>query len=625
MESYERYVGQVFDNRYRIEKIIGVGGMAVVFKATDTLMRREVAVKILKEEIAADTQSVQRFINESKAVAMLSHQNIVNIYDVSVRENVKYIVMEYVEGITLKSYIEHREILSLKEIIGYTTQILRGLAHAHKKKIVHRDIKPQNIMLLKNGVIKVTDFGIAKLPNADTLTVTDKAIGTVFYISPEQASGKKIDARSDLYSLGVMMYEMATGKLPFTADSPVSVALMQVNDEPKSPREINPNIPVGLEQIILRAMEKDPGDRYQSAEEMLAQISELRENPKIVFKEKKKKANKNSRSASDQTKQGKKRQGGRQSHAMFPIILGVTVAFLIVGAIAGYYVLDKLIINNSLNDYINIKVDNFTGVSYTEDLQEWFRLSSYYTMPDVTYVYSDTAPAGVIVNQKPTGDETRKVLPGKQKCTVQLEVSLGQRMITIDDYTVMDYRNAESELRRLGLKVRVEYEENNVLDIGYVIRTDPEAGASLKENDTITLYVSKGAELEKTYVPDFSGMNEAQILLKLMESKLEPGSVLYVKSERTPGTMVTQSISPWASVPVYSKVDFTISGGASYSGDGKTRPTAEDMKSVDNGTGGTGSDDGGGSGSEEGSEDTVADTDSGGNSETGHGEDWFDD
>ncbi len=622
MESYERYVGQVFDNRYRIERVIGVGGMAVVFKATDTLMRREVAVKILREEIAADTQSVQRFINESKAVAMLSHQNIVNIYDVSVRENVKYIVMEYVEGITLKSYIEHREILSLKEIIGYTTQILRGLAHAHKKKIVHRDIKPQNIMLLKNGVIKVTDFGIAKLPNADTLTVTDKAIGTVFYISPEQASGKKIDARSDLYSLGVMMYEMATGKLPFTADSPVSVALMQVNDEPKSPRELNPNIPVGLEQIILRAMEKDPGDRYQSAEEMLAQISELRENPKIVFKEKKKKAGRKSTGSDSSTGSGKKKSG-KQSKAMFPIIMGVTVAFLIVGCIAGYYILDKLLINNSLNDYKNITVDNFTGVYYTEELQEWFSASSYYTMPDVTYVYSDTAPAGVIVNQKPTADETRKVLPGKQKCTIQLEVSLGERMIPIDDYTVMDYRNAESELRRLGLKVKVEYEENDVLDIGYVIRTDPEAGAQLRENDTIILYVSKGAELEKTYVPDFNGMNEAQILLKLMESKLEPGTVLYVKSERPVGTMVTQSVSPWAAVPVYSRVDFTISGGPSYSGNGTTKPTAEDMKPVEtaeekNGDSKSGSDSGTGSGSESGSETEG----SGGKQET---EDWFDD
>ena len=203
MELYEKYVGLVFDNRYRIERVIGIGGMAVVFKATDILMRRMVAVKILKDEISGDDQSVKRFINESKAVAMLSHQNIVNIYDVSVRENIKYIVMEYVEGITLKNYIQHREVLNLREIISYTSQILRALEHAHKKGIVHRDIKPQNIMLLKNGVIKVTDFGIAKLPNTETVTMTEKAIGTVYYISPEQASGKDIDAAVEQVRAGL--------------------------------------------------------------------------------------------------------------------------------------------------------------------------------------------------------------------------------------------------------------------------------------------------------------------------------------------------------------------------------------------------------------------------------------
>ncbi len=285
MDNYEKYVGQIFDNRYRIERVIGIGGMAIVFKATDLLMRRVVAVKILKDEIAGDEPSVKRFINEYKAIAMLSHPNIVNIYDVSVRENIKYIVMEYVDGITLKNYMRHREVLNLREIVSYTTQILRALDHAHKKGIIHRDIKPQNIMLLKNGIIKVMDFGIAKLPNAETVTLTDKAIGTVYYISPEQVEGGQIDSRSDLYSLGVMLYEMATGQLPFTADTPVSVALMQVNETAVPPREINPQIPVGLEQIICRAMEKNPDDRYQSAEDMLSHIQKLRENPRVVFRE----------------------------------------------------------------------------------------------------------------------------------------------------------------------------------------------------------------------------------------------------------------------------------------------------------------------------------------------------
>ena len=265
MEGYERYVGQVLDNRYRIEKIIGMGGMAVVFRAEDLLMRRIVAVKILKDDIARDEVSVKRFINESKAVSMLSHPNIVTIYDVSVRSDAKYIVMEYIEGITLKNYMTKKGKLEFREIIMYTEQVLRALEHAHQKGIVHRDIKPQNIMLLKNGIIKVMDFGIAKLPNAETVTVKDSAIGTVYYISPEQASGKPIDARSDIYSLGVMMYEMATGKLPFTADSPVSVALKQINDTAKPVKEEMPSLPLGLSQIIARAMDKDPDMRRRAA------------------------------------------------------------------------------------------------------------------------------------------------------------------------------------------------------------------------------------------------------------------------------------------------------------------------------------------------------------------------
>ena len=211
MESYDRFVGQIFDNRYRILKTIGVGGMAVVFEAYDMLEKRTVAVKMLKDDFASDIQQVKRFLNESRAVAMLSHQNIVKIYNISVRSPIKFIVMEYIEGITLKDYITRRGVLSLREIISYSEQILHALEHAHAKGVVHRDIKPQNIMLLKNGVIKVMDFGIAKLPNTETLTLTDKAIGTVYYISPEQAEGKVIDQRSDLYSLGVMMYEMSSG------------------------------------------------------------------------------------------------------------------------------------------------------------------------------------------------------------------------------------------------------------------------------------------------------------------------------------------------------------------------------------------------------------------------------
>ena len=351
MDKFEKYVGVVFDNRYKIDKIIGIGGMAVVYRAIDLLMKRIVAVKMLRDEIAADEQSVRRFINESKAVAMLSHPNIVNIYDVSVRDNVKYIVMEYVEGITLKNYMTRKGILSVREIISYSEQILHALEHAHAKGIVHRDIKPHNIMLLKNGLIKVMDFGIAKLPNAETVTMTDKAIGTVYYISPEQASGRPIDARSDLYSLGVLMYEMGCAQLPFNADSPVSVALMQVNDSALPPRKVNATLPVGLEQIILRAMEKDPTDRYQSAKDMLKHVLRLKENPHIVFRQVK--------------KVKKQRKPHRASHAMLPIILGVALAFLSVAAVSGVYALNAILGSSTETKAETITVATFTDTTFS--------------------------------------------------------------------------------------------------------------------------------------------------------------------------------------------------------------------------------------------------------------------
>jgi len=575
-ELFAKYVGMVFDNRYRIERVIGIGGMAVVFKATDLLMRRTVAVKILKDEISADEQSVKRFVNESKTVAMLSHPNIVNIYDVSVRENIKYIVMEFVEGITLKNYMQHREILNLREIVSYTTQILRALDHAHKKGVVHRDIKPQNIMLLKNGVIKVMDFGIAKRPNAETVTMTDKAIGTVYYISPEQVTGSEIDARSDLYALGVMMYEMATGQLPFTAETPVSVALMQVNETAVQPKEINPHIPMGLDQIITRAMEKDPDLRYQSAEEMLSHLIRLRENPRIIFKEAKVPKQKQKQKATAAKPRHK------VSRTMFPIISGVTLAFLIAAGVSGYYMIDKLFINSANNDYIDIKVENFINSTYEGKLEEWFVTSEQYAIPEIEYVYNDVVGEGRIVSQEPLPGETRKVLAGKQKCKISFTVSMGPHYIELMDYTVQDSRMVASELRKMGLLVKVESVSSEVYEIGHVIRTEPEAGTVVQEGDTVVIYVNQGVDTVKTAVPDFFGCSEAEAYIKLMENKLNVGEITYVKSDEPAGTVLEQSVEAMTQqVPLYTAIDLTISGGESYSGDGKSLPTAEDMLPAD--------------------------------------------
>ena len=279
----ENYVGKRLDGRYEIQEIIGVGGMAVVYKAYDNIDDRIVAVKILKEEFLQNEEFRRRFKNESKAIAVLSHPNIVKVYDVSFGDRLQYIVMEYVEGITLKEYIEQQKVINWKEAVHFVTQILRALQHAHDKGIVHRDIKPQNIMLLQNGNIKVTDFGIARFSRSETRTMTESAIGSVHYISPEQARGEITDDKADLYSVGVVLYEMLTGQLPFQSDSAVSVAIMQLQSDPKSPRELNDQIPVGLEQITMKAMQKDVRDRYQSAAEMLLDLDEFKRNPNIKF------------------------------------------------------------------------------------------------------------------------------------------------------------------------------------------------------------------------------------------------------------------------------------------------------------------------------------------------------
>lgn len=288
VEKYKQYENNILDDRYIIDKLIGIGGMAVVFRARDTYLNNmTVAIKILKDDVAHDEVVVKRFKNESKAESMLKHNNIVAVHAVSTKGRIKYIVMEFLYGLTLKSYMAAKgKPLDFEEIVSYCAQILRALGEAHRNNIIHRDIKPQNIMLLENGRVKVMDFGIAKLPDAETITVTDKAVGTVYYMSPEQAGGKKsIDARSDIYSLGAMMYELATGQTPFKGETPLQVLMKHMQDEPTPPRQINPAIPVGLEQIILCAMSKEPTNRFQSADEMLSYLKRVQADRKIKFDE----------------------------------------------------------------------------------------------------------------------------------------------------------------------------------------------------------------------------------------------------------------------------------------------------------------------------------------------------
>lgn len=279
----DKYIGKRLDGKYEIHNLVGVGGMACVYRAYDRVEDRWVAIKILKDEFSNNSEFLRRFRNEAKAITVLSHPNIVDVYDVSFGDRLQYIVMEYIDGITLKQYIDQEGVIRLDEALHFTTQILMALEHAHEKGIIHRDIKPQNVMLLQDGSIKVTDFGIARFSQSETQTMTDKAIGSVHYIAPEQARGDYITDKADIYSVGVMLYEMTTGRLPFVADNAVSVALMQLQAKPVMPRELNPSLPRGLEQITMRAMEKSPVDRFQSAGEMLDDIDRFRRNPGIVF------------------------------------------------------------------------------------------------------------------------------------------------------------------------------------------------------------------------------------------------------------------------------------------------------------------------------------------------------
>ncbi len=286
-EEYKKIVGTMLDKRYRLDSLIGIGGMAVVYKATDMKVNQNiVAIKLLKKEAACDEIVVKRFKNECRAERELKHRNIVAVYEVKTDGDLKYMVMEFVEGMTLKNYlIKNNGPLDIDEALSFTVQVLRALACAHEAGIIHRDIKPQNIMLLNNGRIKVMDFGIAKLPNAETVTVTDKAVGTVYYMSPEQASGKPIDPRSDIYSVGAMLYELVTGQMPFTGDTPIAILMKHVNEKPVPPRAINSKIPYGLEQIILCAMSKKQNDRFDSVEEMLHYVKALQKDKKQKFEQ----------------------------------------------------------------------------------------------------------------------------------------------------------------------------------------------------------------------------------------------------------------------------------------------------------------------------------------------------
>lgn len=541
MDQYNNYIGLTLDGRYQLKRLVGEGGMAMVFEAEDLLKKTAVAVKILKEEFASDEVSVQRFINESKAVLMLSHSNIVKIFDISVKGENKYIVMEYIDGITLKSYIDRKGKLSVEETISYSIQILRALEHAHIGGIIHRDIKPQNIMLLRDGQIKVTDFGIAKLPDAKTLTATDKAIGTVYYISPEQAAGEKgIDRRTDLYSVGVMMYEMLTGKLPFEGATPVTIALKQINEEPTPPTELLATIPKGLEQIILFAMEKETDKRFQTATQMIELLQKVRENPAVIFRQ----------------KAPAKKKKGRTT--MIPIMLGVAVAFFSVLVVCATVILLNWFSKDKVIEETKYTVESYVGKTFTDEFYD--EVKGKYYQVKIEYEYSEEYEAGYIIRQDPAPGDAR------DERMLVLYVSQGTEELVMNGYEYSDSRQVENELTRLGLIVDDVIEEyNDVIPRGSVIKTIPGMGESVSVGDHVTIVVSKGEPVEMTVVPSFAGASLVEAYETLVRSDLRFGSPTYVYDEEIPKDHIVDQI-PAAGTEVpkdVTKITFVISMGPS--------------------------------------------------------------
>ena len=549
--SFKDLVGTTLDSRYKIEKCLGTGGMSVVFKATDLRDGSAVAIKMLRDDVADDKESLSIFMNESKVVSMLSHPNIVSIRAVSFKTEKKYLVMEYIDGISLRTYMDRRGALDFDEFISFSEQILAALEHAHSRGVVHRDIKPQNILVLKDGFIKVTDFGIAKVPEKSKgKTISDNAIGTVYYISPEQAAGKSTDSRSDLYSFGVLMYEMATGRLPFDDERPISILMMQIHDKPLPPRKINRQIPRGLERLILTLMEKDPRRRYQTAKDVFIQIRRLGDNPLVSVPSPKQMAT--------EARSRKNRTERPPSRSFFPIALGIACAVCFIGLVSVFYGLDAL--NFGAPGTSSLKVPDSVGVEYSEEIITELGFNEEDYIVTVEYLTSNTVEKGKIISQKPSAGARRK-----SPCHVTISVSIGPELVTFGDYLMMNWRVAQTRLRSEGYGVNIIREENAAIPEGYVYATEPMPGAKIEPGSMINVYVSAGTEQVLVTLPGFVGMTEREAKTFLDVNNLLVGDVTYTRSPMKAGTVIATSHEAGVGAYAYvTAIDFVVSGGEDF-------------------------------------------------------------
>ncbi|MBQ9762207.1 MAG: Stk1 family PASTA domain-containing Ser/Thr kinase [Oscillospiraceae bacterium] len=562
----DKYIGRLLDGRYEILEVLGTGGMAVVYKARCHRLNRLVAIKILKDEYTQDEELRRRFQAESQAVAMLSHPNIVSVYDVSSSGGADHIIMELIDGITLKQYMEKKGVLNWKETLHFAMQIAKALEHAHGRGIVHRDIKPHNIMVLKNGSVKVADFGIAQVTNQSS-TMTTEALGSVHYISPEQAKGGRVDNRSDIYSLGVVMYEMIAGRVPYDGDSPVAVAIQHINGGAMPPVMFNPNVPKGLEQIILRAMSLAPRDRYATAGAMLYDMDEFRKDPSKVFPEAGTKVDdatqvlpadleqqaKNVAPQPEKTAPQRERASKSARPKQEERSRGTTLAIascVLVGIIAIIIFVMVFPWDSLRNETEMVKVPSLVGQPY----------SGLPTYPGIKvehygHAYSDVYPKGQIMHQEPAAGQ--EVVAGTKVYIIE---SIGPEIKTMRDLSGEKKQDAIEHLKNLKLSLKIESRNQPSKDIkeGYVIRTEPAAGEPLNKGDTVILYISGKSTAVVPYVVGDSWSEAEQ---KLNSEGFDTIGRQDVASAAPAGTVVAQSEEAGNRIEVTTKIILSISTG----------------------------------------------------------------